>query len=124
MSPTWAMTRAWLTVLPWAGTRTSMSTTDPGRAKERYCAVAQIAGRPVVRSMAAIAAPMPTPPNMNRRPAGPTHSVSSSGRYQRWVLWVARRSMKGVVKTGSGRVGCEGRGGRPPARPGVTYQRR
>src|SRR5579859_5088575 len=44
--------------------------------------------------MAPIAAAMPTPPNMNVFPGGPTHRLSLSGRYQRWGLCVAFRSKK------------------------------
>jgi hypothetical protein len=47
--------------------------------------------------MAWIAAAMPTPPNMKLRVCGPTHRLSSSGRYQRFGLWVLVRFRKGVA---------------------------
>ncbi len=45
-----------------------MSSTDGGRAYDKYCAVAQITGRPVVPSSAAIDAPNAQPPNKNPPP--------------------------------------------------------
>src|SRR5690349_9585630 len=42
-----------------------MSTISGGCAKERYCATAHTAGRPVVCSSASMAAPSPHPPNRN-----------------------------------------------------------
>ena len=54
--------------------------------------MAQISGRPVVRSRAATAEAIPTPPNMNMLSVGPTQIDGSTGRYQRCGLWVARRS--------------------------------
>ena len=47
MSPTRAMTRAWEIWWPRTTSVTSSSSIDGGRANERYCAVAQMHGRPV-----------------------------------------------------------------------------
>jgi hypothetical protein len=58
----------------------------PGKAKERYCAVAQMTGRPQVCSIALIDAAMPMPPNRNWRWSGPVQRLRSTLRYQRCGL--------------------------------------
>ena len=68
VSPTCAITRAWLMWCPRTTSTASSSSTDGGDAYERYCAVAHTHGRPVTCSITSIAAPSPQPPNSARRP--------------------------------------------------------
>ena len=63
VSPTCAITRAWLIRCPRTTSVASSSSTDGGDAYERYCAVAHTHGRPVTCSITSIAAPRPQPPN-------------------------------------------------------------
>jgi hypothetical protein len=73
---TWATARAWEERWPRTISVMSMSTTDGGRAYERYWALAHTNGRPVVRSSASMAAPRPQPPNRVPRPE---HSAGTTG---------------------------------------------
>ena len=70
--PTWPTARAWVIWWPTTARVTSMSRTSPSFAYSRYCAVAQMHGRPAVPSMAEMAAPRPLPPN--RKPAAGDHA--------------------------------------------------
>ena len=65
--------RACVVLWPVTSTVTSRSIGSVPAENERYCAVAQIVGRPVTRSIAAIAAPSPAPP------CSVDSGVSSSG---------------------------------------------
>ena len=65
-----------------------MSSTSPSRAYSRYCAVAQMQGRPLVPSMAEMAAPRPLPPK-RKPPLVMTPGVTSSDH--RKGLWLGRR---------------------------------
>jgi hypothetical protein len=68
VSPTCAITRAWLIRCPRTTSVASSSSTDGGDAYDRYCAVAHTQGRPVTCSITSMAAPRPQPPNSARRP--------------------------------------------------------
>ena len=73
---------------PFTAIVTSMSTTSPGFAYDRYCAVAQTHWRPDVPSIAEIAAPRPEPPN---RKFPVVEMPSVTGNFQRNGLWVGSR---------------------------------
>ena len=60
-----------------------MSITSPGLAYSRYWPVAHTTSRPLVPSIAEIAAPRPHPPN--RKPP-PVHRCGSTGNHQRYGL--------------------------------------
>ena len=90
-SATWQTARAWVIWWPSTASVTSMSTYSPGRANERYWAVAQIVSRPDVPSIAAIAAPRPAPPNMK---SPPVQMPGVTGSFQRNRLWVGSRPRK------------------------------
>ena len=96
-SPTWPTARAWVTLRPSLATMTSMSMIEPVSAYERYCAVAQTTGRPVVRSMASMPAPRPQPPQ-RKLPRVDTPGVT--GMYQRVGLWVGCRPRNVLASTG------------------------
>ena len=79
--PTWPTARACVIWWPSTATVTSMSITVPGRAYDRYCAVAHTTGRPVVPSIASIAAPRPDPPNRKPEPVEIPGETGSCQRY-------------------------------------------
>ena len=86
--PTEPTARAWVVWRPWEATTTSRSITAGGRANDRYCAVAQTIGRPVLPSIAEIAAPRPHPPN---RKLCPVEMPGVTGSTHRRGLWVGSR---------------------------------
>src|SRR3954447_20941309 len=77
--------RACVVLRPSTAIVTSMSIMSGGRAYDRYCAVAQMTGRSVVRSSASMAAPRPHPPN---RKLPPVDTPGTTGSTQRCGLWV------------------------------------
>src|SRR5262245_14087837 len=95
--PTRPTARACVTWCPSTAIVTSMSSTSPGLANDRYWPVAQTSGRPLVPSSAEIAAAKPHPPNRN---APLVQRWRSTGSVQRNGLWVcssprnARESMR------------------------------
>ena len=115
VSPTCAITRAWLMWCPRTTSSASSSSTDGGDAYERYCAVAHTHGRPVTCSITSIAAPSPQPPN--NAPA-PDVSPGTIG-----IRHFAGSSVGSSPKN----VSASTAGGRyrtpPPIRTGVSIRR-
>jgi hypothetical protein len=90
-SATWQTARAWVIWWPSTAIVTSMSTTSPGFAYDRYCAVAHTQPRPEVPSIAEIAAARPDPP---KRKFPVVEMPSVTGSFQRNGLWVGSSPRK------------------------------
>src|SRR4051812_17551470 len=95
---------------------TSMSIISGGRAYDRYCAVAQITGRSVVRSSASMAAPSPQPP---KRKLPPVDTPGTTGSTQRCGLWVGSspRNCRASMWAGTITAGAAGPEAEPSGMP-------